>query len=230
MEEIWKRVIGYEEFYKVSSLGRILRIPKKVTNNFGTFISKEIILKGSISMKGYVKQTLTKNNKQHTLLVHRLVAEAFIQNPEGKPMVNHINGIKDDNRLENLEWVTDSGNMQHALRTKLLIPRNGSDIYFSKFTTEEVKLIKYKFHIENISITNLSEMLDCNRRTIADIIKERTWRHVELTDDIPDLKLFDSLTRNRTNVSTIIKYLKMHNNSVNDNQILQIANIIGIKL
>lgn len=214
IDEIWRKLTEYDNLYEISNLGRVKRLPKKVTNTFGTFISKEIILKGSISTHGYMKQTLTKNGKQTTVLVHRLVAQNFLSNDEKKEMVNHINGIKSDNRLSNLEWATSSENIRHALDTKLIIPRCGSDIYFSKFTEKDVSIILYKGLIQNISSQILSKELGINNRTIADILKRRTWSHVECPDElcVYDLNHYENLIKDGNIKSKIISQLKTNKN------------------
>ena len=106
--EIWKPVPGYEECYEVSNIGRVKKI--KGANAGRIFIG---------AFDDYMYTTLTKDKKGKFFYIHRLVAMAFLPNPENKRTVNHINGIKTDNRVENLEWATNSENLQHAYRTGL---------------------------------------------------------------------------------------------------------------
>lgn len=113
--EVWKDIQGFEGRYQVSSLGNVKSLN---FNNTG----KVKLLNNENLVKGYPFVTLSKNGKYKNYTIHRLVALAFIQNPSNKPAVNHINGIKTDNRAVNLEWVTQSENMQHALKTGLWEP------------------------------------------------------------------------------------------------------------
>lgn len=106
MEE-WRDVIGYEGIYLVSNQGNI----KSVKRNK--------ILSPKNNHDGYLRIQLWRNNKALFVAIHRLVAQAFIDNPENKPFVNHIDGIKNHNFVENLEWVTQSENIQHAWGTGL---------------------------------------------------------------------------------------------------------------
>lgn len=106
-QEEWRDVVGYEGFYQVSSLGRIKSTPRRRTK--GGLI-KLHLNKGT----GYLGFSLSKNGEIIYANVHRLMAEAFIPNPENKATVNHKNSIRSDNRLENLEWNTSSENNKHA--------------------------------------------------------------------------------------------------------------------
>jgi hypothetical protein len=119
-EQIWKQLDGYESLYEISSIGSV--------KSFYKVRGRESsILRQYIDVKGYLVVTLLKNKARKTVKVHRLVAESFIPNPENKPQVNHINGTKTDNRVENLEWATNSDNQKHAFKTGLQTRKSGSD-------------------------------------------------------------------------------------------------------
>lgn len=115
--EIWKDIKDSNGAYQVSNLGRI-RSKTRYVKNSGSYsgVSKKsgIFLKQTTTKKGYKRLGLVFSGKRKSFQVHRIVALHFIPNPENKPQVNHINSIKTDNRVENLEWVNNSENIQHA--------------------------------------------------------------------------------------------------------------------
>lgn len=113
--ELWKPIKGYEGLYQVSSKGRIRSLKRTKKNKWGGIIQvKERVLANGISGQGYINVLLYNNGNRRTYKAHRLVAEAFISNPDNKPHVNHIDGNKENNSIENLEWCTIKENNIHA--------------------------------------------------------------------------------------------------------------------
>lgn len=114
MKEIWKDIPNYEGLYQISSFGNVKSFPRK-----GTQTRKERILKFKKDKKGYFFVHLSKNNIQKSIKIHRKVAILFIPNPLNKPQINHIDGNKQNNKLENLEWCTNGENQLHAYKIGL---------------------------------------------------------------------------------------------------------------
>lgn len=168
-DEIWKDIKGYENQYQISNLGNIRALSRK-----GQRKGVER-MKTRISNWGYPIISIWKNNKQKTFSVHRLVAETFIANPNNKAEVNHKNGIKTDNRVENLEWVTREENIQHAYNTGLN-PRSlpmPEVVKMPKIicceTGDVFNSITEASHKYNVSISHLSSCLNGkdNRKTVG---------------------------------------------------------------
>ena len=114
--EIWKDITGYKNLYQVSNYGRIKSLAH--INNRGVY-RPECILGNRLSDRGYHTALLYNNGKPKSFRVHRLVALEFIPNPNNKPHINHIDGIKSNNCIDNLEWVTISENLKHSFKLGL---------------------------------------------------------------------------------------------------------------
>jgi hypothetical protein len=112
---MWKDIEGYEGLYQISDKGEVKSLPKE--HRYG--LKTEKILKPKIDKDGYYGVSLCKNGKSKSKKIHRLVAQMFINNPNNKPTVNHINAIVNDNTLSNLEWATHSEQNYHLYKLGL---------------------------------------------------------------------------------------------------------------
>jgi len=127
--EIWKDAKGFEGYYEVSNYGNVRRKKCETIYKDGRVAHfSETVLKQSENKKGYLRVYLSMKSKKITKAVHRIVAETFIENPENKQTVNHIDLNKKNNRVENLEWMTNKENMQHAFRNGVYKERDKTTI------------------------------------------------------------------------------------------------------
>jgi hypothetical protein len=151
--EVWKD-IDYLPRHQVSNLGRI-RHKKKLN-----------ILKGSISNHGYVRVNIQVNNKQKSYRVHRIVADHFVSNEEGKPFVNHMDCDKKNNVSTNLEWVTNKENIIHARDNGKLKHVRGEVSNLCKFTDETVNNIR-SLKDSGKTMTEVSRIFNCSRTYVS---------------------------------------------------------------
>lgn len=171
--EIWKTVEGFEN-YQVSNLGRVKSLEKYyLMRNKHPLLLAEKILKLSKSNK-YLSIGFCINGKQKRISIHRLVALAFIPNLENKPMVNHIDGNKLNNRVENLEWCTAKENTIHSFKIGVNKGNIGEKHPMVKITEKDV------LEIRNSKLTPkvLAEIYNINRTSVYDIKSKRTWKHI----------------------------------------------------
>lgn len=181
---IKKDVIGYEGLYFVTSEGeifshdrKVLRINRSNRNEKYYIKIKGLKIKIKKNLKGYVRCTLSKKGKPKTFSVHRVVAQAFLNQHLGQVQVNHKNGNKDDNRLENLEWVTPKDNIRHAIKTGL-ININGEKHYNSKLNSSHVLNIK-KLIKEGKSNVYISKIYNVDPTNISCIRLNKSWKHIQ---------------------------------------------------
>ncbi len=182
--EIWKRIEN--AFYEVSNLGNVKSCEHDAPRTNGiTYFVRERILKPAKDKKGYLRVGLSIDGKLVTCKVHRLVAIHFLDNSFNLPQVNHINGIKADNRIENLEWVNNSENITHAIKLNLVkVPvcpkekhAKGSKNGCAKLNEDKVREIRAKFKPRVYTREMLGKEYGVSPSTIKDVILRR-WKHV----------------------------------------------------
>ena len=165
-KEIWKSIAEPYSNYMVSDKGNIKR-------NDGIII-KPI---NPPSGNGYFVIKITANKYRKITTLHRIVAEAFIPNPDNKPQVNHINGKKCDNSVSNLEWVTRSENIRHAIKNKLTNPNKGEQHHNSVLTKQSIEVI-FLLNKNGFSINYISKAMGVSKTTISLILKKKAWKHL----------------------------------------------------
>lgn len=175
VEEEWKPIVGF--YNEVSNHGRV-RSVTHVAGNGKTYKGK--ILKPIITKSGYVNVCLTTGNDESriTKRVHRLVAEAFVENPYDKDEINHKDGNKENNRADNLEWVTRSENEQHAYDNNLVKVLKGSEKPCAKLNEEDIQNIRKEYEDGCLQI-ELAEQYGVARQTISSIVNRKAWTHVQ---------------------------------------------------
>jgi hypothetical protein len=165
MKEEWKGVEGFDGNYLVSNYGKVLSLKRK----------KPIVLKVDNTRK-YSCVTLSDDSKLTRIFIHRLVAIAFVENPEDKPQVNHIDGDKFNNRQDNLEWVTQSENQLHACKTGL--QGIGQYAYGSKRTDEQIHEVCSLIQEGLVRNDILARCPYMSKAVFDNIRCRRRWTHI----------------------------------------------------
>lgn len=164
--EVFKDIEGFEGLYQISNLGNVKSL-KGV---------RERILKANPNTYGYLQVGLQKDGKRYARTVHRLVAMAFLPNEYNKPDVNHLDGDKYNNCVDNLEWATEKENVNHAVETGLLNTR-GSGSPLAKLTDEDVKYIRkvYKARDKEFGSRSLGRKFGVDHKRILSIVKGESY-------------------------------------------------------
>ena len=166
---------GYEGLYSVTSDGRVWSHPKGTNNKAGKWLSLD-------NSGRYPVVSLMKDGQKKRHLVHRLVAQAYVKNPDELPQVNHINGIRTDNCAENLEWVTASANRIHAWETGLHVTSEEHKASARKagygrrlFTMDQAKDIRSKYSAGVMNQYELAEYYNTSQAVINGIVLNKTY-------------------------------------------------------
>lgn len=171
--EIWKDIGGYEGHYQISNLGNVKSVSR------GS-LQREIMLRPANNINGYRTVSLSKNNKSTTVKICRLVASAFIDNPENKRCVNHKDCDKHNDNVDNLEWVTHSENTVHAMKNGLQYIEYGENSRFAKLTKQQVSSIRSG--LMNLKVEYIEQMasLFCvHKETIRKVLNFKTFNDYE---------------------------------------------------
>ncbi|WP_110931075.1 NUMOD4 domain-containing protein [Paenibacillus bouchesdurhonensis] len=180
MAEIWKDAPGYEGYYQVSNTGKVRSLDRTVLDKNGRSMQyKGVLLTPQYNEFGYQKVVLMKGGRGKSFKIHQLVALAFIKNEDGHQCVNHKNGDKTNNNVQNLEWCSFSYNIQHAYDTGLKAPyeRYGEKNPKAKLTNEEVEEIR-SLHKRNggpFGTMYFSRVYGVHKDTITNLIKGKTY-------------------------------------------------------
>lgn len=170
-KEIWKRLIyqdkDYGDFYEVSNLGNIRNSKTKFLRNQNLLKTGYYFVNGSLGCK----------EKKITFRVHKAVAETFIDNPNNFPIVNHKDGNKLNNHVDNLEWCTYSKNTKHAYDNNLKVAKYGKDNYNSKLNEESVRYIRENYipYNKEFGTRALARKFNVHHETIREILFKETW-------------------------------------------------------
>jgi predicted XRE-type DNA-binding protein len=165
MEEIWKDIEGYEGLYQVSNRGNV-----KALNKWSKGALKDLTL----FKNSYHKVNLYKNNKQKTFYVHQLVGKAFIDNPNNRKAINHIDCNRINNNVSNLEWVTPLENTTHAIKNNLF-NNKGENHTSSKLTESQVLEIDQLLKNKNFSQADIARKFNVSHSLISFINTRKRW-------------------------------------------------------
>lgn len=218
LSETWKQVVGFEGCYEISSFGRVKSVSRiRKSARGGVAPIRERLLKLKINKAGYPVVHLKRDDKNRWVAAHRLVAEAFIPNPENKPTVNHIDANKLNSNIRNLEWSTRSEQMVHAVKYNLLEVR-GSPKY-----TKEMKREMHDYFVQSgCSIAQLAEKFGVSERTanrVSKGVKPRPTTRIlkdgtRIVEDILSKEDVEKIKQLRSEGATLSSIAKQFNRGI----------------
>jgi hypothetical protein len=184
MTELWLPVVGYEGYYEVSNIGRVRSVDRKVIYADGRiFMYQGKVLSYNVNkINGALMVHLYKNAKRMAYTVHRLVLSAFSPTCDSTLEVNHKNGNRADNSVDNLEWCTRKENMQHGFRTGLINntgTNHGNNVYNDLQIIEAKVMLKKGF-----SLGEIETKTGVKKATLHQIKAKKQWNHVVIGDDL----------------------------------------------
>lgn len=164
--EVWRKIDGFGDKYQISNHGNV----RSFKRGYGK------IMKPVKNRYGYLTIKLVYFDQKKRFYIHRLVTTYFLQNPENKSFVNHIDGNKKNNHLSNLEWCTNSENMIHADKIGLRNMPKGSKNHMAKLSENQIKEIK--FNRSGIYQKDIAKEFNIARQTVSKILNGKLWSHV----------------------------------------------------
>lgn len=175
---MWKEIQGYEGRYLINEKGEVKSVAREIDNGNGFRKTNDLILKYVDNGFGYWRVCLSIDNKKKYTLIHKLLAIYFITNPFYLPVVNHKDGNKKNNALDNLEWCTSSQNNQHGYDTGLIKAPKGEESVRSKLTEKQVLEIKELLKKGYLKQTEIAKIYNIHKNTINAIKQKTIWKHL----------------------------------------------------
>lgn len=176
MQEVWKKLKGFENYFLISSNGRLIARKRTIVcgqNKKQTKQLKARFLKPFKMNTGYYAVELCVNGKNTRKLLHRLIAENFITNPENKTIINHIDNKKHNNSLENLEWCTQKENVFHAIKIGATKWE-----YLKKLTKKQINKIKKMYNKKTFNQAMIADLFKIDQATVSRIINHKNYKQV----------------------------------------------------
>ena len=179
MGELWKDVDGFNGWYQVSNLGSVRSCDRLIDD--GRLI-KGKVLSQETSKDGYKRVALCRAGKHYKRFVHRLVAAAFVENPNNYPVINHIDQNRLNNVSSNLEWCTVKYNVNYGERAEKYSNKTHGELhYMHKLSNEDVTSIRseYQFGKKGFGTESIAKKYGVHRMTVKAIVTGKTWKHLK---------------------------------------------------